>query len=180
MWQRKPFTSSWGWEGDRQNLPVPLCYTFVWFYSRGTCFWAPNPKVLLQFFLSALLNIIRGESYMQNRGERERVYSLIHCVCLKRHGHLGAFFYLAFCLSGISGMPIPLFLHADLLVEVFVRRRRAIYFLEFILHYWNEIHPSKKKERNKGFFKMIWKEITSQLPFIHTVYFKLLFCQSST
>lgn len=43
-------------------------------------------------------------------------------------------------ISGISGMPIPPFLLADLvegLAEVFARKRRAIYFLEFILQHWN-------------------------------------------
>jgi len=43
-------------------------------------------------------------------------------------------------VSGISGMPIPPFLLADLiesLAEVFARRKRAIYFLEFTLQYWN-------------------------------------------
>lgn len=127
-----------GEKGTGRTSSVPLWYTFVWFYSQETCFQVLNPKVLFQFFLSTLLNIIRGESYMQNRDGRKRVYSLICFLCLKRHGHLRAFFYLAFHLSGTSGMPIPPFLHADLLkglAEVFART--AIYFLEFILQYWN-------------------------------------------
>lgn len=93
-----------------------------------------------RFFLSTLLNVIRGEIYMQNRDGRKRVYSLIYCLCLERHGHLEAFLYLAFHLSGITGMPIPHFLHADFvkgLAEVLARRRRSTYFLDFILQYWN-------------------------------------------
>lgn len=77
-------------------------------------------------------------------------------------------------------MPIPHFLPSDLLeglAEVFVRRRRAICFLEFILQHWN---PSKGKEINKQRVLQNDRErkcfsITS----ICTVKFKLLFCQSS-
>lgn len=88
--------------------------------------------------LSTLLDSIRGESYMQNREGRERVYSLICCLFVyEKTWMFGSFLLFGF----LSGFSVPaLLVLADLHegpIKVSARRSRAIYCSQLIVQPWD-------------------------------------------